>query len=82
MKAFPLDPYRGLPDEQQVKKWTSFATSIKKTNKEKITAMAGFVSLNMAVKSDADKKQVLEQMEKQDLDWLPVVWSEDGVSEF
>ena len=82
MKAFPLDPYSGLPDEQQVKKWTSFAKNIKKANKENIASIAGFVPLDMAVKSDADKKQVLEQMEKQDLDWLPVVRLEDGVSQF
>ena len=82
MKEFPLDPFSGLPDEQQVNKWTSFAKNIKKTNKEKIAGMPGFVSLDMAVKSDADKKRVLEQMEEQDLDWLPVVRLEQGVSQF
>ena len=48
----------------------------------KSTVQACFVSLDMAVKSDADIKRVLEQMEKPDLDWLPVVRSEDGVSQF
>jgi hypothetical protein len=28
------------------------------------------------------KKQVLEQIEKQQLDWLPVVRSVDGVSQY
>ena len=82
MKEFPLGPYSGLPDEQQVNKWTGFANNIKKTNKDKIAAMPGFVAIDKAVKSDADKKRVLEQMEEQDLDWLPVVRLEQGISQF
>ena len=82
MKEFPLQPFNGLPAEQQVKKWTDFAKTVKTTNKNKLSKMAGFVSLDMAVKADADKKRVLQQMEKQDLDWLPVVKQENGVSHF
>ena len=82
MKEFPLQPFNGLPDTQQVKKWTSFAKTIKSNKKDKLSTMSGFVSLDMAVKADADKKRVLEQMEKQDLDWLPVVKQENGVSHF
>jgi len=82
MKEFPLQPFNGLPDTQQVKKWTDFSKTIKTNKKDKLSTMSGFVSLDMAVKADADKKRVLEQMEKQDLDWLPVVKQENGISHF
>jgi hypothetical protein len=82
MKAFPLQPFSGLPDTQQVKKWTAFAKTVKNNEKDKLSSMTGFVSLAMAVKADADKKRVLEQMEKQDLDWLPVIKQKNGVSYF
>ena len=59
-----------------------FPKQSKLIKKDKLSTMSGFVSLDMAVKADADKKRVLEQMEKQDLDWLPVVKQENGVSHF
>lgn len=50
--------------------------------KAKLSKMSGFVSVDMAVNADADKKRVLEQMEQQDLDWLPVVQQDNGVNHF
>ena len=82
MKDFPLQPYRGVPGKQQVKKWTNFAKIIKSSQKDKLSKMSGFVSLDMAVNADADKKRVLEQMEQQNLDWLPVVQQDNGVNHF
>ncbi len=82
MKEFPLQPFNGLPATQQLKKWTDFAKTVKSSNKNKLSTISGFVSLAMAVEADADKQRVLEQMEKQDLDWLPVVKQENGISHF
>ena len=82
MKDFPLQPYRGVPGKQQVKKWTNFAKIIKSSQKDKLSKISGFVSVDMAVKADADKKRVLEQMEQQNLDWLPVVQQDNGVNHF
>lgn len=85
MIAFPLKPHNersDLPKRRQVQKWTSFSETIKNNKKDKLSKMSGFVSLDMAVNADADKKRVLEQMEQQDLDWLPVVQQDNGVNHF
>jgi len=82
MKDFPLQPFQGLPNEQQVKKWINFSEAIISKDKVKLSEMSGFISFDMAVKSDADKKRVLEQMEKQGLDWLPVVQKDKDVYHF
>lgn len=85
MIAFPLKPHNersDLPKRRQVKKWTSFSETIINNNKDKLSEMSGFVSLDMAVNADSDKKRVLEQMEQQDLDWLPVVQQDNGINHF
>lgn len=85
MIAFPLKPHNersDLPKRRQVKKWTSFSETIKNNKKDKLSKVSGFVSLDMAVNADADKKRVLEQMEQQNLDWLPVVQQDNGVNHF
>ena len=68
MKDFPLRPYKGLPDEQQIQKWVNFSETVKNKNKDKLSKMSGFVSLNKAVKPDADKKRVLNK-------WRHRVWT-------
>lgn len=82
IKDFPLDPFTGLPNEDQVKNWTGFAKAITQTNKARLSSMPGFVSVDMAVKTDEDKKRVLGQMEQLALEWLPVVRQEDGIMQF
>lgn len=79
LKEFPLRPFRGTPSEQMVPKWTAFATAIIRSDKDKLQRYPGFVPVLMAVKPGADKKRVLEQMERESLDWLPVVIQEDGI---
>jgi hypothetical protein len=78
MKAFPLDSFHGLPDEEKVKAWSDFATMIKDSNKTKLSAVSGFVPAAIAVEPDADKKQVLGKMEQRGLEWLPVAREKDG----
>lgn len=82
MKEFLLEPYRGLPGQNKVDKWSQFAKRIKRNNTNELSKMTGFVSLKQAVNSTADKKRVLEQMEQQNLDWLPVVNKDGGVDHF
>jgi len=82
MKSFPLDPFHGTPDEAQVKEWTDFAAMIKDSNKKKLSAMPGYISVDLAVEPDADKKQVLGKMEQRGLEWLPVVRKHNGLEEF
>ncbi|HHO58808.1 MAG TPA: hypothetical protein ENJ64_01100 [Thiotrichales bacterium] len=82
MKKFPLKPYEGTPSNRQVQKWRDFARTIAQADKTKLAAIPGFVPLSMAVKPDADKKRVLEQMEQKGLDWLPVVTEKNGIDRF
>jgi CBS domain-containing protein len=82
IKNFLLESFRGLPDQQQVSKWSRFAQRIRSNKTFKLSDMTGFVSLQKAVKPTADKKRVLERMEKQGLDWLPVVKKENTIHRF
>lgn len=85
MNAYPLKPFRGLPPESKVSKWTQFAKDIRDTKKVFLKTYAGFVSSTATVTTDLDKKQVLERMEKLSVNWLPVVSKEkanlDGIVE-
>lgn len=82
MRKHPLKPYEGLPDKQQVKKWLVFTKFIKDGMKEELTKTPGFVSFEKSVLSTTDKKTVLKQMEKYNLDWLPVVDKSQGIYQF
>lgn len=76
MKNYPLQPFRGLPNEAEVSEWTEFAKNIRDADKTRIQQYSGFVSSTQAVSPDSDKRQVLERMEKSRVNWLPVI-SED-----
>lgn len=82
MKEFLLTPFRGLPDQSAVGKWSQFAERIKRNDTKELSKMLGFVSLSKAVKPTEDKKRVLERMEQQGLDWLPVVKLDGGAHRF
>lgn len=82
LKEFPLRPFRGVPGEQHVSKWTAFSTAIIRSEKDRFRKYPGFVSAAQAVRPDADKKRVLEQMEKEGHDWLPVVVPVNGIDKY
>lgn len=82
MRDFPLQSFKGLPNKQQVQKWVDFSDMIIARDKDKLSKMSGFISFDMAVKADADKKRVLARMEKSGQDWLPVVRKDNGVYHF
>ncbi|MBV9560417.1 MAG: hypothetical protein JOY90_08155 [Bradyrhizobium sp.] len=42
-------------------------------DQQQLAKLAGFVPASGAVKSDANKREVLEQMETKNTDWLPVI---------
>ena len=82
LKRFPLQPFHGTPREADVRKMTDFAKALIRADEGSLRSYPGVVPVSLAVKPDADKKRVLEQMEKRGLDWLPVVKLQNGVYEF
>ena len=82
LEKYPLQPFRGLPGANELQKWDRFTRDVIQGNKTALAGMPGFVALGQAVTVQADKKQVLAQMEQLGLDWLPVIRQQDGASHF
>jgi hypothetical protein len=65
-----------MPESENVPEWTRFAESLNQGGNESrlwLTSLPGFVSADMAVPQDTDKRMALQQMEAERLHWLPVV---------
>jgi len=52
--------------------FASLTTLISRGDREQLAKLPGFVAASDAVKSDDNKREVLEKMEAKNFDWLPV----------
>lgn len=73
IKKYPLKPFKGLPQESDVAKWSQFADDLIGGHTRSIQKHPGFLPSKQAVTPGSDKQQVLNLMETLRRDWLPVV---------
>jgi len=62
-----------LQEESRGDGFEFLADSFNGGSGDRISALPGFVTVDRALRPDADKRIALEQMENLNVDWLPVV---------